>query len=100
MMFGAVVRRMPGVSLPTVYATLELMEQLGLARRVEAGTGAVVYDGRVDEQDHLVCRGCGTIADIDAPVDRAALVASARAAGFAAESAGVVVRGLCASCRA
>ena len=97
--FDEVGRRMPGVSLPTVYATLELLEQLGLARRVEARTGAVVYDGRVDDHGHVVCRGCGAIADIDAPVDRDALVATARAAGFAAESADVVVRGLCASCR-
>jgi Fe2+ or Zn2+ uptake regulation protein len=98
--FGEVGRRMPGVSLPTVYATLELIEQLGLARRVEAGTGAAVYDVRVEDHGHVVCRRCGAIADLDAPVDRAALLGTARAAGFAPDSADVVVRGLCASCRA
>src|SRR4051795_390021 len=29
--------RLPGLSLPTVYATLELFEGLGLIRRVDAG---------------------------------------------------------------
>src|SRR3954452_10886899 len=29
--------RLPGLSLPTVYATLELFEGLGLVRRVDAG---------------------------------------------------------------
>ncbi len=51
--------RMPGVSLPTVYATLDLLEELGLARRVATEGGAVVYDPRTDEHHHLVCRGCG-----------------------------------------
>jgi len=40
--------RMPGVSLPTVYATLDLLEALGLARRVATEGGAVVYDPRTD----------------------------------------------------
>jgi Fe2+ or Zn2+ uptake regulation protein len=98
--YGEVSARMPGVSLPTVYATLELLEQLGLVRRVSAGTGAIVYDGRIDDHQHLVCRRCGAIADVDAAVDRDELLAAARAGGFAADYAQVVVMGLCASCRA
>ena len=69
--------RMPGVSLPTVYATLDLLEALGLARRVATEGGAVVYDPRTDEHHHLVCRGCGAIADVDAPVDTAGVLAAA-----------------------
>jgi Fe2+ or Zn2+ uptake regulation protein len=37
----AVAASLPGVSLPTVYATLELLEELGIVRRVEAGRSAV-----------------------------------------------------------
>ena len=92
--------RMPGVSLPTVYATLDLLEELGLARRVATEGGAVVYDPRVDEHHHLVCRACGAIADVDAPVDTADVRAAARAAGFEPDASQVVVRGLCADCAA
>ena len=98
-LYGEVSARMPGVSLPTVYATLELLEQLGLVRRLSADTGAIVYDGRMDDHHHLVCRRCGAIADVDAAVDRDELLAAARAGGFAADYAQVVVTGLCASCR-
>lgn len=100
MIFGEVSRRMPGVSLPTVYATLELLEQLGLARRVAAGTGSIVYDPRTDGHHHLVCRRCGAIADIHAPLDSGELLAAAGETGFAADHATVVVSGLCANCRA
>jgi Fe2+ or Zn2+ uptake regulation protein len=97
--FTDVATRMPGVSLPTVYATLELLEEVGLVRRVATEGGTAVYDPRTDEHHHLVCRSCGAIADVDAPVDHAALMSAARDAGFAAEDAHVVVRGLCTACR-
>jgi Fe2+ or Zn2+ uptake regulation protein len=91
-------RRMPGVSLPTVYATLELLEQLGLVRRVASEGGAVVYDPRTDDHHHLACRRCGAIQDVEADVEASALLDAARAAGFAPDHAQVVVRGLCAAC--
>src|SRR4051794_41915601 len=40
--------RLPGLSLPTVYATLELFEGLGLARRVDAGGPGALLGPRPD----------------------------------------------------
>jgi Fe2+ or Zn2+ uptake regulation protein len=96
--FDEVSRRMPGVSLPTVYATLELLEGIGLIHRVVSERGAVIYDPRTDAHHHLVCRRCGAIVDVDAPVEAGALLSAARSAGFAPDHAQVVVRGLCAGC--
>ena len=59
---------MPGVSLPTVYAALELLADLGLAERVHAGR-AVRFDPRPEPHHHLVCTFCGAVADLDADVD-------------------------------
>ena len=98
--FRAVEERMPGVSLPTVYATLELLEGLGLIKRVATERGAVVYDPRTDDHHHLACRRCGKLVDVEAPVEAAALLAAARSAGFAPDRTEVVVRGLCADCAA
>jgi Fe2+ or Zn2+ uptake regulation protein len=98
--FGRVSEQMPGVSLPTVYATLDLLEEIGLVRRVPTETGTAVYDPRTEDHHHLVCRRCGEIMDVDAPVDRDELLAAARTLGFAADDAQVVVRGTCANCRA
>jgi Fur family ferric uptake transcriptional regulator/Fur family peroxide stress response transcriptional regulator len=97
--FGRVSEQMPGVSLPTVYATLDLLEEVGLVRRVPTEAGTAVYDPRTEDHHHLVCRRCGDIIDVDAPVERADLLAAASALGFAADNAQVVVRGLCANCR-
>lgn len=98
--FTEVGARLPGVSLPTVYATLELLEDMGLVRRVATESGTAVYDPRTDQHHHLVCRRCGAIADVDGAVDHDALLSAARGAGFAPDEAQVVIRGLCAACGA
>jgi Fur family ferric uptake transcriptional regulator/Fur family peroxide stress response transcriptional regulator len=89
---------LPGTSLPTVYATLELFEQLGLVRRVPVGGGTVLFDTRTGEHHHLVCRDCGAVRDLDTAIDASAALAAARDAGFAPERAGLVVQGRCAAC--
>jgi Fe2+ or Zn2+ uptake regulation protein len=92
--------RLPGLSLPTVYATLELFESLGLVRRVDAGGPAALYDPRTEPHAHFACRVCGTVSDLDAALDTGALHAAARAGGAQPEHVDVVLHGVCATCRA
>ncbi len=89
--------QLPGVSLPTVYATLDLLAELGEARRVSVG-GPVLYDPRSDDHAHVRCRECGRVEDLDVPLDAVAALRAARDAGFAAETAELVVEGRCAAC--
>jgi Fe2+ or Zn2+ uptake regulation protein len=90
---------LPGTALPTVYATLELFEELGLVRRVQTGGGTMVFDPRTDPHHHLTCRRCGAVEDVEAPVELGGVLRGARRAGFEAEHAEVVVSGLCAACQ-
>jgi Fe2+ or Zn2+ uptake regulation protein len=94
----AVAGRLPGVSLPTVYATLDLFEELGLVRPLRAGSGALLYDPRPEPHEHAVCRVCGAVEDLDAPVDASAAVHAARASGFRVDGSDTVVSGVCARC--
>jgi Fe2+ or Zn2+ uptake regulation protein len=90
---------LPGLSLPTVYATLDLFARLGVARRVDGAGTAVLYDPRTDAHQHFVCRRCGRVLDVDAPLDERRLAAGARAAGAEVDAVDVTLRGLCADCR-
>jgi Fe2+ or Zn2+ uptake regulation protein len=94
----AVSERMPNVSLPTVYAALEALEESGLVRRVAAGRGPALFDARPAGHHHLVCRRCGAVEDIEAEVELGPALRRAARAGFAADGAEVVVHGLCARC--
>ena len=91
---------LPGTSTPTVYATLELMVELGLARRVDAGSGATLYDPRIEPHQHTVCRRCGRVDDLDGDFDVAGLSRHAADTGFDPEAVQVVISGMCATCAA
>jgi Fe2+ or Zn2+ uptake regulation protein len=92
--------QLPGVSLPTVYATLELFEQLGIVRRVNGGGGTLLWDTRAEAHGHMICRRCGRIEDMEIPVDLERARRVAARAGFEPDRAEVVVSGLCRECSA
>jgi Fe2+ or Zn2+ uptake regulation protein len=97
-LLDAVGERLPNVSLPTVYASLDALEEAGLVRRVAAGRGRALYDSRPVDHHHLVCRRCGSVEDLDARVPLGSAVASAKRHGFVVDGAEVVVHGLCTKC--
>ena len=94
----AVGKRLPTVSLPTIYASLDALERAGLVRRVAAGRGRALYDARPAEHHHLVCMRCGAVEDLDVTLDLEAAVRGAQRRGFDADGAEVVVHGVCARC--
>ena len=53
-----------------------------------------------DNHHHLVCRGCGVVADVDCAVGQAPCLTPSETAGFAVDEAEVVFWGLCAGCQA
>jgi len=89
---------LPGTSTPTIYATLELLVELGLAQKLDVGAGVSVYDARTDPHEHAVCRHCGAVTDIDGVPDVEDLLRSASKVGFRPHSAQFLVFGYCAAC--
>jgi Fe2+ or Zn2+ uptake regulation protein len=95
----AVQERLPGVSLPTVYATLELLEELGLVRRIHTPS-ALLFDPRGEEHAHALCRRCGRVEDLDVSPEPADALRAAEAAGWAQPGAETLVVGVCPACAA
>jgi Fe2+ or Zn2+ uptake regulation protein len=92
--------QLPSLSPATIYGTLELLDGLGFVRRVSTPRGGTVYDSRVDEHHHVICRSCGRIEDVEAPLDTDAVERAARAAGFRVDHRQLAISGLCADCEA
>jgi Fe2+ or Zn2+ uptake regulation protein len=92
--------QLPNMSLPTVYATLDLFEELGVIRRVPGTGPAQVYDSRAERHHHLRCLRCGAVSDLEADIDVGAASGAARRQGFAPERVEVTVTGLCPACAA
>jgi Fe2+ or Zn2+ uptake regulation protein len=99
-LLDSVGKRLPNASLPTVYAALELFDELGLVRRVPVTAGATLYDPRTDEHQHLLCRRCGAVEDLDMRVEVSPALRAARRRGFHPVAAEIVVSGECSACAA
>ena len=66
--FDQVRRRLPRISLGTVYRNLDAFARQGMIRTLELGCAGRRYDDDLDEHYHLCCVRCGRI--VDAPMAR------------------------------
>lgn len=95
--FERSLKRDPRLSMATVYNSLNFLTSGGYIRRMEAGEEGTRYDGILARHDHLVCRTCGRIDDVDMlPSEKLKL---AQFPHFQVEEVSLRVIGLCAGCR-
>ncbi|MGZ5399019.1 MAG: Fur family transcriptional regulator [Nocardioides sp.] len=96
---AATRERLGAVSHQAVYDVLRALTDAGLVRRIQPSGSVARYEARVgDNHHHVVCRSCGSIADVDCAVgDTPCLTASADH-GFSIDEAEVVYWGTCPDC--
>lgn len=93
--------RLTSVSTQAVYDVLGALSRAGLARRIEPAGSPARYEARTgDNHHHVVCRGCGRIADVDCVVGEAPCLDPGETDGFEVDEAEVTFWGLCPDCRA
>ncbi|MDL9980346.1 Fur family transcriptional regulator [Microbacterium sp. ASV49] len=91
----------PDANLQTVYNALTDFAAAGIVRRIEPEGRPGLYELRVDDNHHhVVCTGCGAVADVDCVVGAAPCLTPSDAQGFVVQSAEVTFWGLCAACAA
>ena len=97
--FAAVRAALPEVSRQAVYDVLAALTDAGLLRRIQPSGSVARYESRVsDNHHHIVCRGCGTIADVDCAVGEAPCLSAADDHGYVLDEAAVIYWGLCPGC--
>jgi|LakMenEpi03Aug12_release.lakeMendotaPanAssembly.Ray.scaffolds.fasta_scaffold320186_2 Fe2+ or Zn2+ uptake regulation protein len=97
----------PEVSRQAVYDVLAALTSAGLVRRIQPSGSVARYEARVgDNHHHVVCRGCGSISDIDCQVGDAPCLTpfsgddGAVLEGFVLDEAEVIYWGSCPGCSA
>jgi Fe2+ or Zn2+ uptake regulation protein len=97
----AVRRDLGEVSHQAVYDVLRALTTAGLLRRIQPSGSVARYESRVgDNHHHVVCRSCGTIADVDCAVDGTPCLTASDDHGFVIDEAEVVYWGTCPQCAA
>ena len=98
--FRAVRRRVPTVSIDTVYRTLWKLNDLGLITTLGPRRERVRFDANLDHHHHYVCVRCGLAKDfVSADLDALGIPDSVKGLGRVIATQ-VEVRGVCSRCAA
>lgn len=88
------------VSRQAVYDVLHALTRAGLVRRMLVDNASRYEIDIHDNHHHLLCRGCGALADVPCAVGAAPCLLPSHDHGFEVEVADVLYSGLCPNCRA
>ncbi len=97
--YTRVRKRIPTLSLDTVYRTLRLLERKGLISRVGSLGERTRFDADTDRHHHFVCTECGFIGDIYSEAWNDVRAPSDVRAMGTVNSIHVEVRGVCKACQ-
>ena len=98
MVYRRVRRRLPRVSLATVYRNLRRLAAEGFLRE-RAGADGLRFDGNTAHHDHFTCLACRRVFDVPAAKGAGARHRVAARTGFEVLDHRVEFYGLCARCR-
>ena len=97
--YAKVRRRIPSISLATVYKNLNRFLKAGLLQEMSVHHGSLRVEVNDHPHHHLVCSSCKKIEDIDSQQIGPLHVRGRLPKGFAVQRYSVDVIGLCARCR-
>jgi Fur family transcriptional regulator, peroxide stress response regulator len=98
--YAAVRKRVPSISLATVYNNLRLFVEHGLLREVTPHASTLRVDGNLKPHHHLVCSRCKTVQDIEGDFINLKRISRQLPDGFDLSQPLVEVFGLCRRCSA
>lgn len=96
-----VKKEYPGIGYATVYRTLKLLAEAGLAheRRFEDGFTRYEYNATDTHHDHLICNRCGKIIEFENEQIERLQQAVAKKNKFLVQSHKLELYGLCSGCQ-
>jgi len=97
--YKRVRRRIPAISLDTVYRTLRLLEEEGVIARVGILEERNRFDAHVEDHHHFVCTHCGAMRDVHGVELNGTAARAAMDAIGTVSSVHVELRGTCRQCQ-
>ena len=97
--YERVRKRLPSISLGTVYRNLRFLKEAGEIMELDYGSTFSRFDGNPKEHYHFVCRNCGNVYDVDFPVQEHLNSEVAQATGHMVDHHRTEFYGICKNCK-
>ena len=97
-LFAQVRRRLPRISLGTVYRNLEVLHEDGQIRKLELAGSETRFDGTTTPHYHVRCRACGCVRELPTPLHDKLVTMPMETGGFRIDGHRLEFHGLCPSC--
>jgi Fur family ferric uptake transcriptional regulator len=96
--YRRVRKKLPRISLGTVYRNLQRLVAEGKIRMFLLGERVARYDPMIEEHDHFICQRCGHIEDVLLKRQRQVNLAPLLAEGITVTALTLTIQGLCQRC--
>jgi len=97
-MYDMVRNRLPRIGLGTIYKNLNLLAELGIIRKLEAGGEQKRFDGDISPHYHISCIKCNRVDDIFIKMDRELEKSAASCCDYKILDHHVQFSGICSKC--
>jgi Fur family ferric uptake transcriptional regulator len=98
-LYAVVRRRLPRISLGTVYRNLEVLHEDGKIRKMEFAGAETRFDGTLEQHYHVRCTECGRVEDVFTLDQGQSPAQPAEVAGFKVTGHRLEYFGICPGCR-
>lgn len=97
-LYERVRKKLPRISLATVYRNLEVLSELGVIQKIETSGRQKRFDGNPQEHYHIRCIHCGKVDDIDVDEEGTINIPEKSRHGFSVIGYKIEFTGICPAC--
>ncbi|MCB2188370.1 MAG: transcriptional repressor [Deltaproteobacteria bacterium] len=92
-------RRLPRISLGTVYRNLEILSKSGMVQKLNVAGQEMRFDGDISSHYHIRCVDCGRVADLELKALRGLEAEAAKMTDFEVLGHRLEFEGRCRDCQ-
>ncbi|MCK5515969.1 MAG: transcriptional repressor [Desulfobulbaceae bacterium] len=98
-LYERVKKRLPRISLATVYRNLEILSEAGMIRKLEISGRQKRFDWQLDPHDHIYCVQCHSVDNIDFHQDCPIALPTEIHKGYIISGCRIEFFGICPKCQ-
>ncbi len=99
-LYERIKKKLPRISLATVYRNLEILSEAGMIRKLEICGRQKRFDKEVEQHDHIFCVQCRRIDDIKFDQSRIISLEEDQSQGYKISGCRIEFFGICSKCQA